>query len=269
MAQFQGVLTKMKTEWKNPIRYLLNFENDFIQVNQLINKKIKYNHEGYECLACGLNKKIFRQGFCFDCFQTEAQAGEWIFRPELSKAHLDEEDRDLDYEKKMQLQPHIVYLALSGGLKVGVTRASQVPTRWIDQGATAAIPILEVPNRYLAGLAEVALKNHFSDKTSWQRMLKNHEENSVNLSEERTRASEFLPEEVKKYYASKTPDIFQFTYPVKNYPVKVVSVSLDKTPNFTDILIGIRGQYLIFESGRVLNIRNHEGYKVVIDIEVI
>ncbi len=94
-------------------------------------------------------------------------------KPELSTAHLDIEDRDLDYEKRVQLQPHIVYLALSSEVKVGVTRKTQVPTRWIDQGAVQAIPIVEVPNRYLAGITEVALKNHFADKTNWQKMLKN------------------------------------------------------------------------------------------------
>lgn len=266
MALFRGVLTKMITEWADPVKYILDFESDFIQMNQLIGRKVQWKHDGYECLACGLNKKIFRQGFCFDCFQTEARAGEWIFRPELSKAHLDEEDRDLAYEKKMQLQPHIVYLALSGGLKVGVTRASQVPTRWIDQGATAAIPILEVPNRYLAGVAEVALKNHFNDKTSWQRMLKNHEETSVDLRDERLKAGKLLPDEVKQYYTTQAPDIYQFTYPVKNYPIKVFSATFDKTPEFTDVLAGIRGQYLLFESGQVLNIRNHEGYKVLMEV---
>ena len=95
--------------------------------------------------------------------------GDWIMKPELSTAHLDIEDRDLEYEKRIQLQPHVVYLALSSEVKVGVTRKTQVPTRWIDQGAVQAIPIVEVPNRYLAGITEVALKNHFADKTNWQK----------------------------------------------------------------------------------------------------
>lgn len=265
MVQFSGVLTKMKTEWTDPVQYFLDLENDFLALNQFIGKTITWKHDGFECLACGLNKKIFRQGMCFECFQTEPQAGEWIFRPELSRAHLDEEDRDLVYEKKMQLQPHIVYLALSGGLKVGVTRVSQIPTRWIDQGATAAIPLVEVPNRYLAGSAEVALKSHYNDKTSWQKMLKNHEE-STRLEEERAKAAAWLPEEVKTYYSPETPKIYTFKYPVENYPAKVTSVGFDKTPTIQDKLSGIRGQYLIFESGRVLNIRNHEGYRVVLQL---
>lgn len=159
MSQFKGVLKKMSTHYKKPIQYFLNLERDFLHINQLLGKNIQIQFEKYQCLNCGANKKIFRQGFCYDCFQETPRAGDWIMKPELSKAHLDEEDRDLAYEKKVQLQPHIVYLANSSSVKVGVTRKSQVPTRWIDQGAHEAIQILETPNRYLAGIAEVALKD--------------------------------------------------------------------------------------------------------------
>ena len=151
---YQGVLTKMETELAQPIQYYLVFENDFIHMNQLLNKRISIQHIGYQCLNCGLNKPIYRQGFCKSCFFDIPQAADWIMRPELSTAHLDKEDRDLAYEKKVQLQPHIVYLANSSNVKVGVTRKSQVPTRWIDQGAHEAIEIVEVPNRYLAGITE-------------------------------------------------------------------------------------------------------------------
>ena len=120
-------------------------------------------------------------------------------RPELSKAHLDEEDRDLEYEKKVQLQPHIVYLANSSNVKVGVTRKSQVPTRWIDQGAHEAIEIVEVPNRYLAGITEVALKEHVADKTNWRKMLKNEIEDE-DLSKWQERLHSFIPEEAQEYF---------------------------------------------------------------------
>lgn len=111
-------------------------------------------------------------GFCKSCFFEVPQAADWVMRPELSKAHLGIEERDLSYEKEMQLQPHIVYLANSSEVKVGVTRKSQIPTRWIDQGAHEAILLVEVPNRYLAGITEVALKNHISDKTNWRKIAK-------------------------------------------------------------------------------------------------
>ena len=148
-------------------------QTDFLNLNQLINKEINISFDGYECLSCHLNKEIYRQGFCKSCFYENPATGDWVMRPELSKAHLNKADRDLDYEKKIQLQPHIIYLALSSHLKVGVTRKTQIPTRWIDQGAHEAMTIIEVPNRYLAGVGEVALKEYFSDKTNWRKMLQN------------------------------------------------------------------------------------------------
>ncbi len=114
-------------------------------------------------MNCGLDKPIFRMGYCKNCFFIVPQTSSFVLRPEESKAHLDVEVIDLDWEKQMQLQPHIVYLANTGGLKVGVTRKTQVPTRWIDQGATQVLPFIEVENRYLAGISEVAIAQHISD----------------------------------------------------------------------------------------------------------
>ncbi|MEK9613011.1 MAG: DUF2797 domain-containing protein, partial [Flavobacteriaceae bacterium] len=125
----------MQTEKSNPINYFLTVDDGFLHVNQVLGKTLTIHHTGSQCLSCDQIKSIFRQGFCQSCFFEIPAAGEWIMRPELSKAHLGQADRDLDYEKKMQLQPHVVYLALSSHLKVGVTRKSQLPTRWIDQGA--------------------------------------------------------------------------------------------------------------------------------------
>src|SRR6218665_3637822 len=192
--QYQGVLTKMQTELGSPIQYYLVFEDSFLNVNQLLDKEIEINFVGFQCLNCGKKKKIYRQGFCYDCFYSSPAVGDWIMKPELSTAHLGIADRDLDYESKVQLQPHIVYLALSSEIKVGVTRKTQVPTRWIDQGADEAISIVEVPNRYLAGITEVALKNYFVDKTNWRKMLQN-EVVSLDLMAERMRIFERLPEE--------------------------------------------------------------------------
>lgn len=262
---YEGVLTKMQTEYANPIQYYLVFENSFLNLNQLLNKSMEFQFLGYQCLNCGKKKKIFRQGFCYDCFMSSASAGDWIMKPELSTAHLDIEDRDLEYEKKVQLQPHIVYLALSSEVKVGVTRKTQVPTRWIDQGAVQAIPIVEVPNRYLAGITEVALKNHFSDKTNWQKMLKN-EVPVADLIKERASLKYVIPKEVQDYFHPEKDDVYDLHYPVLEYPKKVTSLNLDKSPNFSGKLTGIKGQYLLFEDGTVFNVRTFEGYVVKISL---
>ncbi|TGD57252.1 DUF2797 domain-containing protein [Flavobacterium humi] len=262
---YEGVLTKMQTENGNPIQYYLVFEHSFLNMNQLLGKKFEIVFQGYQCLNCNKKKKIFRQGFCYDCFMSSAAVGDWIMNPELSTAHLDIEDRDLEYEKRVQLQPHIVYLALSSEIKVGVTRKTQVPTRWIDQGAVKAIPIVEVPNRYLAGITEVALKNHFADKTNWQKMLKNEvpEEDIVKV---RQSLKDLIPEAVHEFYDLDKNDLFELQYPVLQYPKKVSSLNLDKSPDYTGKLMGIKGQYLIFEDGTVFNIRTFEGYVVKISL---
>jgi len=256
--EYKGVLRKMETHFNSPIEYHLNLGEDKIYVNDLIGKEIKIVFSHYECLGCGKNKKIYRQGHCYDCFFNSPEVGEWIIRPELSKAHLGVEDRDLEYEKKVQLQPHVVYLALSSNVKVGVTRKTQVPTRWIDQGAVAAIPIVEVPNRYLAGITEVKLKEHFADKTNWRKMLKN-DVPEADLLEIRESVRNLIPYEVKEFFDSSSSDLFELKYPVVKYPEKVKSINLAKSPMFSYKLEGIKGQYLIFEDGYVFNVRNNEG----------
>jgi len=262
--QYQGVLTKMETEFSSPIQYYLVFETDFINVNQLLNKTLKISFVKYQCLNCGLDKTIYRQGFCKSCFFDIPQAADWIMRPELSTAHLNKEDRDLEYEKKVQLQPHIVYLANSSNVKVGVTRKSQVPTRWIDQGAHEAIEIVEVPNRYLAGITEVALKDHVADKTNWRKMLKNDIEDE-NLVDWRERLKGFIPDEAKDYYISSNTET-NLEFPVTKYPEKPTSLNLKKSHNYSGTLVGIKGQYLIFDDQTVFNIRANEGLVVSITV---
>ena len=259
---YEGVLNKMQTQFETPIQYFLIFQDSFLNVNQLLNKNIQINFVGYQCLNCCKKKKIFRQGFCYDCFFSSPAVGDWIMKPELSTAHLGIQDRDLAYEERVQLQPHIVYLALSSEVKVGVTRKTQVPTRWIDQGAEKAISIVEVPNRYLAGITEVALKNHFADKTNWRKMLTN-DIVFTDLIKEREKLQQLLPDEVQEYFHLEKNDLYEMNYPVLEYPSKINSLSLDKTPNFKGKLIGIKGQYLIFEDGTVFNIRSNEGYIVI------
>ena len=190
--QYEGVLRKMQTEMGRPIQYYMVFEADFLNVNQVLNKQLQIEFLKYQCLNCGEDQPIFRQGFCKSCFFETPSAGDWIMRPELSTAHLGKEDRNLEFEKKMQLQPHIVYLANSSNIKVGVTRKSQVPTRWIDQGAHEAIEIVEVPNRYLAGITEVALKDHLGDKTNWRKMLTNDVDDE-DLVEWRNKLKAYIP----------------------------------------------------------------------------
>ena len=261
---YHGVLTKMQTEFLEPIQYYLVFKNDFLHINQLLNKTFTITLIGHECLSCGLDREIYRQGFCKSCFFDKPIAGDWIMRPELSTAHLGVADRDLEYEKSVQLQPHIVYLANSSNVKVGVTRKSQVPTRWIDQGAHEAIEIVETPNRYLAGITEVALKAYVADKTNWRKMLKN-EIDEESLKDWRTRLKDYIPEEAKDYFIENNNET-HLNFPVFQYPEKPKSLNLKKEGNYSGKLVGVKGQYLIFDDETVFNIRANEGLVVGISI---
>lgn len=262
--RYEGVLTKMSTELTDTVQYYLIFETDFLNVNQILNKNISLNFLRYQCLHCGLQKKVFRQGYCYDCFSSIPQAGNWIMNPELSTAHLDEEDRDLEFEKSVQLKPHIVYLANSSDVKVGVTRKTQIPTRWIDQGAHEAIEIVEVPNRYLAGITEVALKDHVGDKTNWRKMLTN-DVKDLDLVEVREMLKQFIPAAAMEYFLAGNKET-EIHFPVLEYPKKVKTLNLAKSPFYEGILKGIKGQYLIFQDGTVFNVRGHEGFVVELDI---
>jgi len=262
--QYQGVLKKMITENYDTIQYYLDMETDFINMNQLLNRELELYFVKYKCLNCHLDRPIYRQGFCKSCFFDTPRAGDWIMRPELSTAHLGKEDRDLAYEKAAQLQPHIVYLANSSNVKVGVTRKQQVPTRWIDQGAHEAIEIVEVPNRYLAGITEVALKEHVADKTNWRKMLQNDIEDE-NLVEWQQKLRRYIPEEVQEYFIENNKET-ELHFPVHQYPEKPKNLNLVKEKNYTGKLVGIKGQYLIFEDQTVFNVRANEG--LVVDLKM-
>lgn len=258
----KGILHKMKVENGNPISYSLTLENQEICLNDFIGKEInlKFLNE-IRCVSCDkVTKKSFNQGFCYSCFIEAPESAECIIRPELCRAHLGE-GRNVEWEEKHHNQPHIVYLAASSGVKVGVTRETQVPNRWIDQGASSAIILAEVPNRYLAGVLEVELKNHFTDKTNWQKMLKNDIDESIDLENEKWSLEEILPEDLTQYF-SENDTIWELDFPVTNYPEKVKSVTFDKETEIKGTLAGIKGQYLIFDDNRVLNIRRHSGYLV-------
>lgn len=262
--KYEGVLTKMSTELIDTVQYYLLFEQDFLHLNQVLDKRLSINFLRYQCMKCRRQKKIFRSGYCYDCHTQSAEVGDWIMRPELSTAHLDIEDRDLAFEKSVQLAPHVVYLANSSNVKVGVTRKTQVPVRWIDQGAHKAIEVVEVPNRYLAGITEVALMKHVSDKTSWREMLCNKLE-ECDLSEIRENLRQYLPEEVREYYIDNAK-IHDIHFPVLQYPAVVRPFSLTKAPYYEGVLKGIKGQYLIFEDGVAFNIRSHEGFVVQLTV---
>ena len=254
-------LNKMLTALEDVVKYQLVSGDIKIDMNELIGQHIQLNYIGkQQCVSCGdFIKKLFAQGFCYDCFMNAPEASPCVIKPELCEGHLGK-GRDLEWEQKHHVQPHVVYLAVASSVKVGVTRDTQVPTRWIDQGASFAIKLAEVPYRKLAGDIEVALKGTFTDKTNWRSMLKN-EIGDFELEDEKWQCEELLPADLAQYM-SEDDDIIEIKYPVLEFPEKVKSVGFDKVPIIEGKLMGIKGQYLLLDNNRVLNIRKHTGYYV-------
>jgi len=257
-----GSIKKMIGSLQSPIEYLLPIGDQTIPMNPLIGTTIKLTNEGLiNCIACGRKtNKSFSQGHCFPCMRSLPQCDSCIIKPEL--CHFDQGTcRDEQWGKDNCLRDHFVYLANSSGVKVGITRGTQVPTRWIDQGASQALPIFRVSNRLLSGRIEVALKAFFTDKTNWRKMLRNEVDEEINLEDEKWSLEEHLPVDILELF-SENDDIVELNYPVLEFPEKVKSVSFDKTPSISGKLMGIKGQYLLFEGGEVLNIRKHTGYYI-------
>lgn len=259
--EISGNLSKMRTELDDPIRYRLQLDGDVLEMNDLLGRQLDIHFSGrINCIACGRpTKKSFGQGFCYPCFRDAPENAECIVRPELCEGHLGK-GRDPEWEQKYHVQPHYVYLALSSGLKVGITRSTQVPTRWIDQGAAEAIILAEVPYRRLAGEIEVALKTYYNDRTNWQRMLKN-EIAAADLIRTKEQAYHHLSEELKQY-VTEDDRVWNLHFPHLDVPTKVKSQKLEKVQDVSGILTGIKGQYLILDNVNVLNVRNHAGYFV-------
>lgn len=262
-----GVLRKMDitndgTTSQISANYLLRIDDEFIPLNTMLNKPIEIQFLGsIYCIKCGRKtSKSFGQGYCYPCYSTAPETEECVLRPELCKAHLGEA-RDLEFAKNHCLIDHFVYLAWSGGLKVGITRYNQIPTRWLDQGASEAMVICRTPNRYSAGTVEVELKKIFADKTNWQAMLKGLPSNNLDLVLQKEKAIELLKGKGFNYQIE--ADIkYNIRYPVLQYPEKVKSFSFDKELTLKGTLTGIKGQYLIVDNSRVLNIRTYSGYQV-------
>lgn len=256
----EGNVLKMRSELADPVRYTLPLGENEIQMNGLLGKQVRFGFTGQiNCISCGKQTRTsFGLGFCYNCMQTAPEASESVLRPELSKAHLGIA-RDMAWAEKHDLISHFVYLALSSELKVGVTRHHQIPTRWIDQGASAAIIVAETPNRHIAGIIEVWLKNFYTDKTNWRAMLQDKIADNISLKEEKLKVKSLLPSELKKYFLESGEET-SINYPVIRYPEKIKSLSFDNQPEISGILTGIKGQYLIFENNSVLNIRKHNGY---------
>jgi hypothetical protein len=265
-----GSLQKMTTKLENPVLYHLPVGEQELELNHLLGQKLQIHYTGrIFCVHCHKKtSKSFNQGYCYPCFIKLAQCDMCIVKPETCH-YAAGTCREPEWGESFCFQPHVVYLANSSGIKVGITRKSQIPTRWIDQGAVQALPIFEVSSRYVSGLIEVELAKHISDKTSWQQMLKNNVE-VLDLPKLRDGLLDKCKDNLNTISQKlggnaiiglKDAAALNISYPVQQYPGKVKSFNLDNNPDVSGNLEGIKGQYLIFDNG-VINIRKFAGYEV-------
>lgn len=266
----QGYLEKMGVSPSDPVNYELVLSDERVALNPFLGKRVRLEFlKNIHCVACGREvKKSFNQGYCFPCSQSLAACDICILKPE--KCHFDQGTcREPDWAQTHCMQPHYVYLANSSGLKVGITRETQIPTRWLDQGATQALKIFKTQNRFQVGLVEVLIKAFVADKTDWRKMLKGAAV-EMDLYQQRDAVFEKCGDGIaglRQRFGEQSisyiddDQISAFNYPVLHYPEKVVSHDLDKNPVVESRLLGIKGQYLILENS-VINLRKYSGYKI-------
>lgn len=237
-----------------------------VELNSWVGHTVRMQWEGkINCVETGKSiKKTYGEGMSFDAWRVSPRAVESIIRPELSRIHEGIALRDMEWEMEHHNKPHYVYLSHTSGVKVGVTRTSNVPSRWIDQGAVQAVAIAETPYRQLAGEMEVALKEHFNDRTQWQAMLKGVDPHAVDLHALREEVFDLLGEAYGDFYRY-DDGITAIRYPVEQYLPKVSSLKLEKMPEIESRLVGIKGQYLLFGNGMVFNVRSHAGYRIALE----
>jgi hypothetical protein len=261
--EVRGVLSKMQAEPNNPIDYYWSSQSGLLHFNELIGKKLGLHFTGeIFCIKCGRKtKKSFSQGYCYPCFISAPETEECVLRPELCRAH-EGIARDMEFAKEHCLIDHIVYLSRTDAIKVGVTRHTQVPTRWIDQGACEAIKLARTPNRYFAGCIESSLKRFLPDKTNWRNMLTGKITDTRELVEVKILMFTHLEIDLQKFFLPAENEVTTLSYPLPNVPEKIASVDFDKTPLLEGILTGVKGQYLIFDNINVINIRKYGGYAV-------
>lgn len=268
----RGSLSKMKAHLDAPVQYAFRLGDEEVPVNPLVGKHLRLEYLGaIHCSHCGRKTKTsFSQGYCYPCMQKLAQCDICIMSPE--KCHYDAGTcREPSWGEQFCMTDHIVYLANSSGVKVGITRATQVPTRWIDQGATQALPILRVATRQQSGFVEDLLRSQVADKTNWRALLKG-DATPVDLVAIREQLFDSCGagiNELQQRFGLQAiqplsaAEVLEIRYPIEAYPAKISSFNLDKQPLAEGTLLGIKGQYLMFDTG-VINIRKYTAYQLAI-----
>jgi hypothetical protein len=248
--------------------------NPPISLNAYVGKKIQLTFTGQiRCVDCGRpTSKSFNQGSCFPCFTKKASNDLCILQPTRCHYHLGT-CREPEWGEKNCFQSHSLYLAISSGPKVGITKEKKIENRWIDQGASLAIEVLKTDSRIEAGFLEEWMGKFIPDKTAWQKMVSGEPDLGLfDLTRERekffkaiSKANLEFPESGTKkksigIYPSQSKKPTQIIYPIQSYP-KAKSIKMEPGKKISSELLGIKGQYLLLGDG-VINLRNLEGHRI-------
>ena len=269
-----GTLRKMRAELgtenhPDEVNYFLRAGEQELPLNAYLGKHLKLEFlSSISCTHCGRNtKKSFSQGYCFPCMRRLAQCDMCILKPETCHFHKGT-CREPEWGEKNCFVPHFVYLSNTSGLKVGITRHTQIPTRWIDQGATQATIMFKVQTRRQSGYVETAFKEMVADKTNWRTMLRENQpdtdlrahaaELKARFQADKSHCLDVVPAEDTEALEG---DVTNIRYPVLEFPEKIKSHNFDKNPVVEGTLMGIKGQYLMFDTG-VINVRKFTSYEV-------
>lgn len=267
-----GHIQKMRTELESPVQYYLPLDENEVHLNPYLGKQITMEFQGQiHCRSCGRKtSKSFSQGYCFPCMKKLACCDLCIMKPETCH-YFEGTCREPEWGKKNCFTPHYVYLSNTSNLKVGITRHSQIPTRWIDQGATQATIMFEVSTRQQSGFIEMAFKDLIADKTNWRNMLKGDSEPRDLVSEAAELKSRLIPviHSIQQKFdddsiipvEQERHELVDIEYPVLEYPTTIKSYNFDKNPVVSGTLMGIKGQYLMLDTG-VINMRKFSSYQI-------
>lgn len=255
------------------MQYSLPVGDRLVPMNERLGRRLSLSFTGeIHCIYCGRKMpKSYNQGYCYRCFQTLARCDSCIIHPERCHYHRGT-CREPEWGERFCMHDHIVYLANSSGVKVGITRASQVPTRWIDQGAVQALGIARVRSRQQSGMLEVAMRRHVSDKTNWREMLRSNSPEPDLFAEKEQLLEQCRSdiEELRHRFGLQAINVLngvdevRIEYPVSEYPETIRSLNPEKEQRIEGTLLGIKGQYLIFDTG-VINMRRYTGYTIELD----
>ncbi len=263
MQLVEGPLIKLVAEAGDTVSYTLQLDDEnaaSIALNSVISDGLEIRFLGrISCRFCkSITPKSYGDGYCYRCFMRLARCDLCVVSPD--RCHYQQGTcREPQWGESFCMQPHIVYLANSSGPKVGITRNGYQIGRWLDQGACQAVPILAAATRQNAGLAEASLAKYLPDRTDWRRLVREDSEpvDLLVLRDKLRRTVSGLPQGIT--WLDEQP--LSFNFPVARYSHRVGRLRLDHTPVVSGNLLGIKGQFLLFEHG-VFNVRQHTSYHV-------